>query len=101
MITKRINFLKGQLPGDQAQERMTKEDWDKFYEYVAELKRTGEYLKPDYVDLCYQEDDAFKPTPLHFSNLELFIPQECDEEKIPTVNFFTPSPYEKKDNDKD
>ena len=89
MTTQRINFLKGELPSDQAQEWMTKKDWDNFYEDVEELKRTGEYLKPDYIDICYNENsfDAFKIPLLsegknYFSNYGFLIPEGCYNENI-------------------
>lgn len=53
----KITHLKGTL-GDNATEYWTEEDWEKWRAHVAELKATGEYLKP--VELTYH----FKPNPL-------------------------------------
>lgn len=68
---------------------MTDEDWRKFDEQVAELKRTGEYMKPDYVDVSYPED-AFKafelppenPDKPYLSNFGVLIPMGEDGCKI-------------------
>lgn len=90
MKTYRVNFLKGQLPGDQAQSWMTEEDWKKFYEYVEQLKREGEYLKPDYVDISYPEDifNSLRVPTLpegqsYLSNFGMFIPQSIGINKKP------------------
>lgn len=79
-ITKRWHFHKGDPPGDQAQSWMTQDDWDNYDKYVEELKASGEYGKPDYVDISYDPEmfKAFdvvpsdKPT---VSNFGLLIPQ--------------------------
>lgn len=82
-MTKRINFLKGELPGPMATEWWTQKDWDEHDDYVKELKRTGEYLKPDFVDVSYNPDDfkMFQPPPEDpnkpwFSNFGILIPSE-------------------------
>ncbi len=81
-VTKRWHFHKGDPPGDQAQSWMTQEDWDRYDKYVEELKASGEYGKPDYVDISYDPADfkAFELTeeekakPM-FTNFGLMIPQ--------------------------
>lgn len=80
-VTKRYHFHKGDPPGDQAQSWMTQEDWDKYDKHVEELKASGEYGKPDYVDIVY-DPEMFKafdipkrdPDEPMFSNYGLLIP---------------------------
>lgn len=86
MPTHRHHFHKGDLPSDQAQSWMTDEQWKEFDAYVEELKRTGEYGKPDYVDVTYPEG-AFKAFELTeeqkkkpmFSNFGFLIPGEMNK----------------------
>lgn len=82
MPTFRYNFHKGDPPGDQGQSWMTEEDWAKHDAYVERLKLSGEYGKPDYVDVTYPEG-AFKAFELTeeqkkkpmFSNFGIIIPK--------------------------
>lgn len=80
--TFRFNFHKGDPPGDQGQSWMTEEDWAKHDAYVEKLKLSGEYGKPDYVDVTYDTND-FKEFEIPaedrgkpmFSNFGMLIPQ--------------------------
>ena len=57
--TYKHKFHLGDIPGDQCVEWWTEEDWDKWREYVEELKASGEYGKEEEVSLSVWEDPVF------------------------------------------
>ena len=57
LVTYKGTILQGSV-GDMQAEYWTDEDWKKHAEYVDELKKSGEYLKPTEVNI------TMKPCPL-------------------------------------
>jgi len=59
MITRTFTYLKGSIPGDQCIQWWTDKDWDKWKDYVSELKASGEYGKEEEVTISMMEDPRF------------------------------------------
>lgn len=53
-----VTILKGSIP-EVGLEYWTKEDWDRHSENVAKLKESGEYLKPQYIELIMEYNELY------------------------------------------
>jgi len=58
-----IKYIKGSVPGDQCVSWWTDKDWDRYREYVKELKASGEYGKEEEVDISLWYDPVFDDVP--------------------------------------
>lgn len=57
--TYKHKYRKGDMPGDQCVSWWTQEDWDRWNEYVDDLKASGEYGKEEEVEISLWHDAAF------------------------------------------
>ena len=90
--TEKITLYKGYV-SDMATEWWTAKDWAEYEEYVAELKRTGEYGKPEeytvhfsnaFNPFCLPKPDENKPT---FTNFALLIPNDVQPNNFEIVKY--------------